>query len=150
MQLYDILRPHLDRHITRFRRPLSVEQQVAICIWRLATNLEFRSISHLFGIGLSTVCMVTKHVTSVIVSHCSKCISKHLLKMNSRSSFKVFVTIGVSHNVVGLLMVPTLVFYVHPNKVLGHQRRLARQSSRCQGVWKFITLPEGPQWYTVP
>uniref|UniRef100_A0A8C1W3I8 DDE Tnp4 domain-containing protein n=1 Tax=Cyprinus carpio TaxID=7962 RepID=A0A8C1W3I8_CYPCA len=38
---------------------------VAICIWRLATNLEYRSISHLFGVGLSTCCTIIQEVASV-------------------------------------------------------------------------------------
>jgi transposase len=44
------------------RRPLNVEQRVAITLWRLGTNLEYRSISHLFGVGLSTVCVVVHEV----------------------------------------------------------------------------------------
>lgn len=87
MQLCDILRPHLERHITRFRRPLSVEQQVAICIWRLATNLEFRSISNLFGIGVSTACSVTKYVTSVIVQE----MLQVYIKTPSEDEFKVII-----------------------------------------------------------
>lgn len=46
-----MLRPLLTRQHTRYRRPLSVEMRVAVCLWRLATNLEYRSISNLFGIG---------------------------------------------------------------------------------------------------
>ena len=33
-------------------RTLSVEERVAITLWRLGTNTEYRSISHLFGVGL--------------------------------------------------------------------------------------------------
>ncbi len=39
---------------------------VAMCIWRLATNLEYRSISHLFGVGLSTCCIITQKVVTAI------------------------------------------------------------------------------------
>jgi hypothetical protein len=49
------------------RRPLNVEQRVAITLWRLGTNLEYRSISHLFGVGLSTVCVVVHEVCAAIV-----------------------------------------------------------------------------------
>uniref|UniRef100_A0A3B1KHZ0 DDE Tnp4 domain-containing protein n=1 Tax=Astyanax mexicanus TaxID=7994 RepID=A0A3B1KHZ0_ASTMX len=46
------------------RRP--VEIRVSVCLWRLATNLEYRSISHLFGVGLSTCCIITQQVVTVI------------------------------------------------------------------------------------
>lgn len=47
----------------------SVDQRVAICIWRLATNVEFRTISHLFGIGQSTAVTIAKHVASEILNN---------------------------------------------------------------------------------
>ena len=50
------------------RRPLSVEERVAITLWRLGTNMEYRSISHLFGVGLSTVCVVVHEVCASIVN----------------------------------------------------------------------------------
>ena len=49
------------------RKPLSVEEKVAITLWRLGTNLEYRSISHLFGVGLSTVCVTVREVCTSIV-----------------------------------------------------------------------------------
>ncbi|XP_049910143.1 uncharacterized protein LOC126396249 [Epinephelus moara] len=65
-RLCDILRPHFQRQPTTFRKPVPVEQRVAVCIWRLATNVEFRTVSHLFGIGQSTVVIIANHVASVI------------------------------------------------------------------------------------
>uniref|UniRef100_A0A3B1IRQ6 Putative nuclease HARBI1 n=1 Tax=Astyanax mexicanus TaxID=7994 RepID=A0A3B1IRQ6_ASTMX len=67
LQLCDLLQPHLQRDTTTFRKPVPVEQRVAICIWRLATNVEYRTISHLFGIGQSTAVTITNHVARVIV-----------------------------------------------------------------------------------
>lgn len=64
--LCGILRPHLTRQHTRYRRALSVEIRVAVCLWRLATNLEYRSISHLFGVGISTCCLITQEVIHAI------------------------------------------------------------------------------------
>ena len=49
-------------------RTLSVEERVAITLWRLGTNAEYRSISHLFGVGLSTVCVTVHEVCKAIVS----------------------------------------------------------------------------------
>lgn len=61
------LRPYLQRHRTRYRIPLTVEHRVAVTLWKLSTNLEYRSISHLFGIGLSTACMIVHETVSTIV-----------------------------------------------------------------------------------
>ncbi|XP_067299348.1 uncharacterized protein [Pseudorasbora parva] len=66
MHLCSILQPSLTHCNSRFRRSLQVELRVAICLWRLATNLEFRSIGHLFGVGRSTACMITQEVVAAI------------------------------------------------------------------------------------
>ena len=61
------LHPHLQRrHVVRM--PLSVEERVAITLWRLGTNIEYRSIAHLFGVGLSTVCVTVHEVCTAIVN----------------------------------------------------------------------------------
>ena len=54
------------------RRPLSVEERVAITLWRLGTNIEYRSIAHLFGVGLSIVCVVVHEVCAAIVNTLSQ------------------------------------------------------------------------------
>ena len=38
--------------------PIPVDKQIAVTIWRLAMNIEYRTISALFGIGISTVCII--------------------------------------------------------------------------------------------
>nr|XP_033932532.1 protein ALP1-like [Pseudochaenichthys georgianus] len=45
----------LGRRNTNYRRCLSIKKRVAIALWKLATGGEYRTISHLFGVGLSTV-----------------------------------------------------------------------------------------------
>ena len=62
------LQPYLERHHV-LREPLSVEQRVAIALWRLGTNIEYRTISHLFGVGLSTACVPVHDVCNAIVEH---------------------------------------------------------------------------------
>ena len=44
-----------ERQMTRFRQPISVEARLALTIWRLGTNVEYRTIAGLFGLGRSTV-----------------------------------------------------------------------------------------------
>ena len=60
------LKPSLERRVLT-RQPLSVNQRVAVTLWRLGTNVEFRTISHLFGVGISTACVTVREVCSVIV-----------------------------------------------------------------------------------
>ncbi|MBN3296530.1 HARB1 nuclease, partial [Amia calva] len=49
------LQPLLERQKTSFRDPVSVEKQVAIALWRFATNLEYRRIGERFGVSCTTV-----------------------------------------------------------------------------------------------
>lgn len=49
--------------------PLSVEERVAITLWRHGTDIEYRSLVHLFGVGLSTVCVAIHDVCTDIVDN---------------------------------------------------------------------------------
>ena len=49
------------------REPLSVDQILAIALWRLGTNVEYRTISHLFGVGISTACVTVQEICTIIV-----------------------------------------------------------------------------------
>lgn len=50
------LRRVLQRQTTNYSLPIPVNKRVAIALWRLATNNDYRSVSHLFGVGIATVC----------------------------------------------------------------------------------------------
>ncbi|CAH2285018.1 Hypothetical predicted protein [Pelobates cultripes] len=50
------LRPVMEKKSTNFRVSLPVRKRVAIALWKLATNSEYRSISDLFGVSKSSVC----------------------------------------------------------------------------------------------
>ena len=52
------LRPEIIKQDTRFRRAVSVEKRVAITLWRLATNGDYRSVGHMFGVAKGTVCVI--------------------------------------------------------------------------------------------
>ncbi|XP_052415715.1 uncharacterized protein zgc:113227 isoform X1 [Carassius gibelio] len=45
----------LERKNTNFRLCLPVKKRIAIALWKLATGNEYRSVSQLFGVGVSTV-----------------------------------------------------------------------------------------------
>ena len=53
--IYAVLRPYIEKQNTRMREAISVEKRVAVTVWKLATNIEYRTLSALFGIGRSTV-----------------------------------------------------------------------------------------------
>ncbi|XP_071946061.1 uncharacterized protein [Antedon mediterranea] len=52
---------------TCFRKSISVKLKVAITLWRLGTNCEYRSIGHLFGVASSTACKIVIETCSAIV-----------------------------------------------------------------------------------
>ena len=61
------LRESVERSDTIMRKAVPVEQRVALTLWFLSTNADYRTIGHLFGVSKSTVCIVTKEVCAAIV-----------------------------------------------------------------------------------
>ena len=53
---------------TNLRAAISVEAQVAVTIWRLATNVEYKTLSELFGIGKSTVGEIVIETSNAIAT----------------------------------------------------------------------------------
>ncbi|XP_037341553.1 uncharacterized protein LOC119227158 [Pungitius pungitius] len=68
LHLCNELRPRLTRQDTSFRLALPVEKRVAVALWRLASNIEYRTISTLFGVGKSTVCRCVRDMCHAIVA----------------------------------------------------------------------------------
>ena len=68
------VRPYIQRQ-TCVREPVSVEQRVAVTLWKLATNIEYRTLSNLFGLGKSTVCTIVVETCRVIAE---KLLSKYI------------------------------------------------------------------------
>ena len=71
--LCDNLRPHISKAVTKYHLPVAVDMQVAVTIWRFATNIEYRTIE-VYGLGISTVCTIIFRTTSAI--------SHYLLPLN--------------------------------------------------------------------
>ena len=65
--LCDQLQPSIARKTTRLRRPVSVQQRVAITLWILATSCEYRTVAHLFGLARCTICCIVKDTCKSIV-----------------------------------------------------------------------------------
>ena len=69
------LRPHIQKVWTNMRSPVSVEECVAVTVWKLATNVEYRTLSSIFGLGRSTVGEIVIETCEVITS---KLMSKYV------------------------------------------------------------------------
>lgn len=63
--LCDTLRPWLTRQNAQYRQAAPVKVRMAICVWTLATNQEFRSLA-VFGVGLSTCCTITQEAVTAV------------------------------------------------------------------------------------
>ena len=55
------------QHDSSIRETVVVEKRVGIALWRLGTNVVYRTISHLFGVGMSTACNFVHEVCKAIV-----------------------------------------------------------------------------------
>ena len=49
------------------RKAISVEQRIALTLWRLATTTDHCTIGHLFGVSKTAVCFIVKDACSAIV-----------------------------------------------------------------------------------
>ena len=74
------------------RRAVSVERRVALTLWFLATNSDYRTIGHLFGVSKATVCLVTKDVCVAIIS----VLLLRYIKMLTGVNFKAVID-GFAH-----------------------------------------------------
>ncbi|CAM5154938.1 unnamed protein product, partial [Natator depressus] len=66
MELCDLLSPALRRKNTKMRAALTVEKQVAIALWKLATPDSYRSVGNQFAVGKSTVGAAVMQVANTI------------------------------------------------------------------------------------
>ena len=48
----------MEKQNTFFRKAIPMEKRVAVALWRLATGNTYRSISKVFGIGLTSVAKI--------------------------------------------------------------------------------------------
>ena len=50
------------------RSPVTVEERVAVTVWKLATNIEYRSLASLFGLGRSTIGKIVLETSSIMTT----------------------------------------------------------------------------------
>jgi hypothetical protein len=62
----DQLAPLVQKRTTKFRTPVPVCKRVMLTLWRLATNIEYRTLGHLFGVCRGTVCVIFHEIIDAI------------------------------------------------------------------------------------
>ena len=61
------LQQEIERNDTVMRNSIPVQVRVTITVWFLATNADYRTIGHLFGISKTSVCLIRRNVCRAIV-----------------------------------------------------------------------------------
>ncbi|XP_061475068.1 uncharacterized protein LOC133380896 isoform X2 [Rhineura floridana] len=93
MELCDMLRPVLERQTTNMRAPITVEKQLAIAIWKLATPDSYRSVAECFGVGRSTVSRIVMEVCQALYD-----VYHHVVHLTgSQEVMKGFAAKGFPH-----------------------------------------------------
>ncbi|XP_075062068.1 uncharacterized protein LOC142150776 [Mixophyes fleayi] len=63
----DLITPAFSRKATNFGKPIPPCRRLSIVLWWYATPGEYRTISCLFGVGISTVCTLVHEVTTALL-----------------------------------------------------------------------------------
>lgn len=58
--------PLTEKQVTTFRLCVPLQQKVALAIWKLASNTDYRSAAHLFGVRHLTTCKCLKAFCSAV------------------------------------------------------------------------------------
>ncbi|CAB3994289.1 nuclease HARBI1 [Paramuricea clavata] len=66
LKLCNQLRPYLEKKTTRYRKPLSVEKQIAITLYYVADEGRLQKVANAFGIARCTASVVIRRVTQII------------------------------------------------------------------------------------
>ena len=67
LYLCNELRVEIMKTDTVMRQAIPVEKRVAIALWYMSTNTDYRTIGHLFGVSTSSVCKIRQEVCQTIV-----------------------------------------------------------------------------------
>ena len=114
------LRVDIAKRDTDMRTCITVEKRVAIALWFLATNSDYRTIGHLFGISKSSVCKIRQEVCRAIVK-----LLLHRIPSDSALSTVLTIYIGLNKKVfLNVLVVPT--YQLKPHSIgLSQPQRVA-------------------------
>lgn len=144
--LCDKLRPRLTRQDTTFRLALPVEKRVAVALWRLASNVEYRTISALFGVGKSTVCRCVRDMCHAIVALLSSVYLRAPSEQDLQDSAHCYLSSwGFPHCVAAITTLHTAIItpsnnmadYANPAgwlSVVSQVENLRQTSAQCCGM----------------
>ena len=63
------LHPFLCKEDTNLRKAISVRKRGAIALWRLATNTDYRTIGHLFGVSKASAASIVDEFCNIVKHH---------------------------------------------------------------------------------
>ena len=63
-----LVRENMFKRNTRFRNAICIEKRIALAIWRLSTGNSYRSVSKVFGVGISTACTIGNNFCTEIAA----------------------------------------------------------------------------------
>ena len=143
-----------------------MEQRVAVTVWKLGTNVEYRTSSALFGLGRSTVGKIVIETCNAIVTH----LLPKYVTIPGRDKLKEIVdgfeTCLGFPQAAGAID-GTHITILRPNESVSdyYNRRgqysiimqamvdihwVARQSPRCASVCQLLSLLQGDEWHSIP
>ncbi|XP_051556508.1 uncharacterized protein LOC127442481 [Myxocyprinus asiaticus] len=61
------VQPAMEKMDTRYRLSVPLQKRVAVALWKLATNAEYRTVAHLFGVGIATACDCVRDFCSSVL-----------------------------------------------------------------------------------
>ena len=67
--LCDELNFYVSKQDTKLRKAIPTHKRVAVALWRLATNADYRTIGHLFGISKASVLVIVEDFCSAVTNH---------------------------------------------------------------------------------
>ena len=59
----------ISKNSTIMKEPIELKRRAAVTIWRLATNIKYRTLAELFGLGRSTVGKIVLDTCEAIAQH---------------------------------------------------------------------------------
>ncbi|CAC5368938.1 unnamed protein product [Mytilus coruscus] len=103
-ETFDFLKENLHDTLvkcdTPFRKALTVDLKIASTLWKLASNCEYRTVAHLFGIARSTPCSVFHDVVTNI--------KRNYVKLKNNYGLKNCMKIELNQMVTSYILIDCL------------------------------------------
>jgi len=67
--LYDLLKPYIQKKVTIFRNPIPFERRLAMFLYHIAHGVSYKVVENQFGCGITTVSQIVSEVTKAILEN---------------------------------------------------------------------------------